>query len=67
MAFIHPAGLATLELMAEEGVVGGHFYTQMKVGSEPSPTELEFGGRDFSGICSRFVELASIWNWEVPG
>jgi hypothetical protein len=48
-------------------VVGGHFYTQMKVGSEPSPTELEFGGRDFSGICSRFVELASIWNWEVPG
>jgi hypothetical protein len=49
MAFIHPAGLATLELMAEEGVAGGHFYTQMKVESEPSPTELEFGGRDFSG------------------
>jgi hypothetical protein len=34
-------------------------YTQVKVESEPSPTELEFGGRDFSGICSGFVELAS--------
>jgi hypothetical protein len=34
-------------------------YNPVKVESEPSPTELEFGGRDFSGICSGFVELAS--------